>query len=213
MWCLSDTLTCISEYRCLQSSICLSKYYQCDDTLTYATQYRCLQFRICVPKFYLVCNVSRTPLPVYLCTDVCLSSIIYISETLTSVLEYRCLQSSICLFKYYFCEIFCRHPDQCIGIQMFTVRCQNNYYFAEPGSSVRSALLWYSSGHSFAPPVRPHTFVEISHEIISTTIISLPLFQVGQLSVTGKKLCTMYWLSLGISLQKKLWLGSLTAST
>ena len=32
--------------------------------------------------------------------------------------------------------------------------------------------------------------MEIGHEIISTAILSLPLIQVGQVSVTGKRMCT-----------------------
>ena len=35
-------------------------------------------------------------------------------------------------------------------------------------------------------------FVEIGHEIISTPILSRPLIQVGQLSVTGGRTCTKY---------------------
>ena len=35
--------------------------------------------------------------------------------------------------------------------------------------------------------------VETGHEIISTVILSLPLIQEGQLSVTGKRMCTKYW--------------------
>ena len=42
----------------------------------------------------------------------------------------------------------------------------------------------------FNPWVRQHSFVEIGHEIISMAILSLPLIQVGQLSVTGKRMCT-----------------------
>ena len=49
---------------------------------------------------------------------------------------------------------------------------------------------WYSIGRGFDPPVRQHSYVEIGHEIISTAIISLPLIQVGQLSVTGERMCT-----------------------
>ena len=37
-----------------------------------------------------------------------------------------------------------------------------------------------------------HFFVETGHEIISTAILTLPLIQVGQLSVTGERMCTMY---------------------
>ena len=34
------------------------------------------------------------------------------------------------------------------------------------------------------------TFVEIDHEIFSTVILSLPLIQEGQLSVSGERMCT-----------------------
>ena len=36
-----------------------------------------------------------------------------------------------------------------------------------------------------------HSFVEIDHEIISTVILSLPLIQEGQLSVSGERICTI----------------------
>ena len=39
-------------------------------------------------------------------------------------------------------------------------------------------------------PGRQHSFVEISQEIFSTIIISLPLIQEGQLSVSGERMCT-----------------------
>ena len=66
-----------------------------------------------------------------------------------------------------------------------------NYEVAGPGSSVgcgtasgiqtvAGAIL--RSGKIF--------FVEIGHEIISTAILSLPLIQVGQLSVTYKRMGT-----------------------
>ena len=44
-------------------------------------------------------------------------------------------------------------------------------------------------------PVRPHSFVEIDHEIFSTVILSLPLIQEGKLSVTCERMCTEYWLT------------------
>ena len=45
--------------------------------------------------------------------------------------------------------------------------------------------------------LKPGTFVQwrFGHEKNSTTILSLPLIQEGQLSVTGKRMCTKYWLS------------------
>ena len=41
----------------------------------------------------------------------------------------------------------------------------------------------------FLYPVTP--FVEIGHEIFSTCILSLPLIQEGQLSVSGERMCTI----------------------
>ena len=38
---------------------------------------------------------------------------------------------------------------------------------------------------------RQHSFVEIDHEIFSTVILSLPLIQEGQLSVSGERKCTI----------------------
>ena len=58
--------------------------------------------------------------------------------------------------------------------------------------------------HSFAVPERlffgnvtfprrgrQHSFVEIDHEIFSTVILSLPLIQEEQLSVSGERMCTI----------------------
>ena len=36
-----------------------------------------------------------------------------------------------------------------------------------------------------------HSFVEIDYEIFSTVILSLPLIQEGQLSVSGERMCTV----------------------
>ena len=36
-----------------------------------------------------------------------------------------------------------------------------------------------------------HSLVEIDHEIFSTVILSLPLIQEGQLSVSGERMCTI----------------------
>ena len=44
---------------------------------------------------------------------------------------------------------------------------------------------WYSRSRGFDSPVRQHSFMEIGHKIISTSIISLPLIQVGQLLAKG----------------------------
>ena len=39
-------------------------------------------------------------------------------------------------------------------------------------------------------PTRSATFIEIDHEIFSVVILSLQLIQEGQLSVSGKRMCT-----------------------
>ena len=38
---------------------------------------------------------------------------------------------------------------------------------------------------------RKHSFMEIDHEIFSMVILSLPLIQEGQLSVSGERMCTI----------------------
>ena len=38
---------------------------------------------------------------------------------------------------------------------------------------------------------RQHSFMEIDYEIFSTVILSLPLIQEGQLSVSGERNCTI----------------------
>ena len=36
-----------------------------------------------------------------------------------------------------------------------------------------------------------YSFMELDHEIVSEVIISLPLIQEGQLSVSGERMCTI----------------------
>ena len=51
---------------------------------------------------------------------------------------------------------------------------------------------WRPGGRGFNPRRgRQHSFVEIDHEIVSTVILSLPLIQEGQLSVSGERMCTI----------------------
>ena len=50
---------------------------------------------------------------------------------------------------------------------------------------------WRPGGRGFNPRRgRQHSFVEIDHEIFSTVILSLPLIQEGQLSVSGERMLT-----------------------
>ena len=51
---------------------------------------------------------------------------------------------------------------------------------------------WRPEGRGFNPRRgRQHSFVEIDHEIFSTVVLSLPLIQEGQLSVSGERMCTI----------------------
>ena len=51
---------------------------------------------------------------------------------------------------------------------------------------------WRPGGRGFNPRRgRQHSFVEIDHEIFTTVILSLPLIQEGQLSVSGGRMCTI----------------------
>ena len=51
---------------------------------------------------------------------------------------------------------------------------------------------WRPGGCGFNPRRgRQHSSVEIDHEIFSTVILSLPLIQEGQLSVSGERMCTI----------------------
>ena len=53
--------------------------------------------------------------------------------------------------------------------------------------------------------------MEIDHEVFSTVILSLPLFQEGQLSVSDEKMCTILVNSLeDKACSVKVWLGKLT---
>ena len=51
---------------------------------------------------------------------------------------------------------------------------------------------------------RQHSLVKIDHEIFSTVILSVPLIQEGQLSVSGERMCTILVNHLrGLSLPSK----------
>ena len=51
---------------------------------------------------------------------------------------------------------------------------------------------WRPGGRGFKPRRGwQHSFMEIDHEIFSTVILSLPLIQEGQLSVSGERMCTI----------------------
>ena len=60
------------------------------------------------------------------------------------------------------------------------------------GGSVRWASNWRPGGHWFDPRQgRQHSSVKIYHEIFSSVILSLPLIQERQLSVSGEIMRTI----------------------
>ena len=51
---------------------------------------------------------------------------------------------------------------------------------------------WWSGGREFDPSWdQQHSFVEMDHELFSTGILSTPLIQEWQLSVSGERICTI----------------------
>ena len=85
----------------------------------------------------------------------------------------------------------------CHILYFFILHCTNNTINKNSLLSASVAQLdapsdWRPGGRGFNPRRgRQHSFVEIDHEIFSTVILSLPLIQEGQLSVSGERMCTI----------------------
>ena len=61
-------------------------------------------------------------------------------------------------------------------------------YKAGRGTSIGCTSAWYADGGGIDPHVRQNILsLRFGHETVSTTILSLPLIQEGQLSVTGEE--------------------------
>ena len=59
-------------------------------------------------------------------------------------------------------------------------------------AEVGNILSWRLIMKYFLLSLSPqHSFVEIDHEIFSSVILSFPLIQEGQLSVSGERMCTI----------------------
>ena len=68
------------------------------------------------------------------------------------------------------------------------------YMFVQPASVAQLDVPsdWRPGCRGFNPRRgRQHSFMEVDHEIFSTVILSLPLIQDGQLSVSGERMCTI----------------------
>ena len=94
-----------------------------------------------------------------------------------------------------------------------TVYVHINYF--EPASVVQldAPSDRRPGGRGFNPHRgRQHSLVEIDHEIFSTVILSLPLIQEGQLSVSGERMCTILLNRLeDLACPVNVWFGKLTA--
>ena len=87
-----------------------------------------------------------------------------------------------------YCSILNRIKTKCE--RSFENTCSNNR--ANLSGSVGCADDWRPGGRGFNPRGGwQYSFVETDHEIFSTVILSLPLIQEGQLSVSGERMCTI----------------------
>ena len=69
--------------------------------------------------------------------------------------------------------------------------CQNDLWPASV-AQLDAPSDWRPGGRGFSPRRgRQHSSVEIDREIFSMVILSLPLIQDGQLSVSGERMCTI----------------------
>ena len=77
-------------------------------------------------------------------------------------------------------------------VEEFTEDTGASFVLAGLGGAVGCASDWRPGGRGFDPRRGwQHSFVEIDHEIFSKVILSLPLIQEGQLSVSGERMCTI----------------------
>ena len=87
-----------------------------------------------------------------------------------------------------FVFLLCLH---CHSLCLFCLSVPSLYYSAGLGGSVGCASYWRSGVCRLDPSqVWQQSFMEIDHEIVSIVILSLPLIQEGQLSVSREGMCT-----------------------
>ena len=82
----------------------------------------------------------------------------------------------------------------CHFTKYFKKQLHNNQNLGQPASVAQldAPSDWRPGGRGFNPRRgRQHSFVAIDHEIFSTVILSLPLIQEGQLSVSGERMCIL----------------------
>ena len=105
-----------------------------------------------------------------------------------SPMEAVCMNSQILFFeknKKIFQYVVCRkvYPECCTNCLQWRLALV---------AQLDALSDWRPGGGGFNPRQgRQHSFVEIDHEIFSMVILSLPLIQEGQLSVSGERMCTI----------------------
>ena len=87
------------------------------------------------------------------------------------------------------CKLFPKETI-CIKYQsLFSGKIQNKNLALVAQSNTRPTFDKEFEGF-YSGRIRQHSSVEIDHEIFSTVILSVPLIQEGQLSVSGERMCT-----------------------
>ena len=123
-----------------------------------------------------VCSMQGELLLCWLYTPINIHLYLYKAFNFAIISEYKCIY--IPKFKV-FANIV--SPVQIITSEV-----------AGLSGSVGCAIRLEIGGRGFNPHRgRQHSFVEIDHEIYSMVILSLPLIQEGQLSVSGEWMCTI----------------------
>ena len=102
------------------------------------------------------------------------------------------------------CRVDCNHECPVDGLTVImqltdhdcALNCDHDYAVnCDPEASVAhmdAPSDWRPGGCWFSPcQGRQHSFAEIDHEVFSMVILSLQLIQEGQLSVSGKRICTI----------------------
>ena len=84
------------------------------------------------------------------------------------------------------------HSKTCIDDLYMHMHRRLYYLYRASVAQLDAPSDWRPGGRGFNPHRgRRHSFVQIDHEIFSTLILSLPLIQEGQLSVSGERMCTI----------------------
>ena len=88
--------------------------------------------------------------------------------------------------------LYCQQANLTLLYTVFYTLTQDTDILEASVAQLDAPSNWRPGGRGFNPRRgRQHSFVEIDREIFSTVILSLPLIQEGQLSVSGERMCTI----------------------